>query len=499
MVVSALGGRTQATVQQLVEMRRQLDDLQRQLATGRKASNYADLGAASGLTIALRSQLATLSGFDQTMQTVGIRLELAQTALTRIGEIGSATKASLLQDFTIGSDGQAQAQRNARSRLDELLDLLNTQVDGRYLFSGRTVDGPAVASGAEIIEGDGARAGLRQVIDERRQADLGADGLGRLVLDAVGNTVSLAEDAAASPFGFKLAAASTDIAGATVAGPAGTPPSLSIDFGAATPQPGQTVTLTLSLPDGTTETLRLTATASTSPAAGEFAIGASAGATAANFRAALDTSLHALAGTRLVAASAMAAGAEFFALDATQVPQRVAGPPFATATALTAATPSDTMFWYTGEIAPDAPRGAASARIDAGIAVNYGMRANEEALRTLVQNVAVLAATSFAPTDPQARDAYAALADRLRPALDGAPSVQTVQEIASDIAAAQSAIKSAEERHRQSQGVLAGLLDETQGISNEEVVAQILSVQTRLQASLQATAILYQLNLVDYL
>ena len=34
------------------------------------------------------------------------------------------------------------------------------------------------------MNGDGARAGLKQIIAERKQADLGADGLGRLVISA---------------------------------------------------------------------------------------------------------------------------------------------------------------------------------------------------------------------------------------------------------------------------------------------------------------------------
>ena len=43
------------------------------------------------------------------------------------------------------------------------------------------------------------------------------------------------------------------------------------------------------------------------------------------------------------------------------------------------------------------------------------------------------------------------------------------------------------------------MLEEIEGVSNEEVAAQILALQTRLQASLQTTSLLYQTSLVNYL
>jgi flagellin-like hook-associated protein FlgL len=499
MSVSALGGRTQATVQSLIGMRQQLADLQRQLATGKKSATYAGLGLDSGLGVALRAQLSGIAGFDQSMTTVGVRLNVAQSALTRMTALGSEVQTALAQPGEITSSGQTVAQATARNQLDELLNLLNSQADGRYLFAGRKVDQPPVPSATQLLDGDGTRAGLSQVIDERRQADLGTSGLGRLAPASAGTAVTVSEDAAGSPFGFKLATASTDVPGAGVSGPAGAPPAVTVDFGASNPQPGQSVSFAFTLPDGSTATLRLAATTASPPEPGAFTSGADPAASAANLKSALDDGLAALAGTRLVAASAVAAANDFFSVDATHVPQRVDGPPFASATAMVAATPADTVFWYTGEVGADPARASTSAQVDTGMAVNYGLRANEDGLRNLVQSVAVLAATTFSPTDPSAKDAYSALADRVRPVLDGAPGTQKIDEIAAEIGAAQASVKAAQERHQQSSSVLAGLLDQSQGVSTVEVATQILALQTRLQASLQTTAILYQLNLSDYL
>jgi hypothetical protein len=50
---------------------------------------------------------------------------------------------------------------------------------------------PSVDTYTHILEGDGTRAGLKQIISERLQADQG-DGYGRLTLNpAAGDVVSL--------------------------------------------------------------------------------------------------------------------------------------------------------------------------------------------------------------------------------------------------------------------------------------------------------------------
>src|SRR5690606_37153943 len=97
-------------------------------------------------------------------------------------------------------------------------------------------------------------------ISERRQADVGADGLGRLVVAApAAGSVSLAEDAAGSPLGLKLGTVSGSFTGATVAGPTGAPPAIDVAFAAPLPQDGERLTITLGLPDGSSPTVSLTA------------------------------------------------------------------------------------------------------------------------------------------------------------------------------------------------------------------------------------------------
>jgi flagellin-like hook-associated protein FlgL len=268
---------------------------------------------------------------------------------------------------------------------------------------------------------------------------------------------------------------------------------MSVDF-TGLPNHGENVQFTFNLPDGTSERITLTATTSATPGPNEFAIGVDAATTATNLQTALTGSITTLANTALVAASAVAAADNFF----NGTPQRVSGPP-ATATALVAGTPADTVSWYTGENGPDPARSTATARVDTSITVAYGMRANEEGIRWIVQNIAALAAVTFSPTDPDSVARTAALNSRVGTNLAVPAGTQSIEEIATEIAGAQHTLQSAAERHRQTASTLAGMLEQIEGVSNEQVASEILALQTRLQASLQTTSLLYQTSLVNYL
>jgi len=498
MSITGIGSRSSLAVQSLVDMRRQLDDLQQQLGTGKKSDSYAGMGLDRGLAVGLREHLSALDSYDDAITNVGVRINVAQSVLGRLSDIGHSVKAAALQPSSVDSSGATIAQTTAYSELGEILGLLNTQSGDRYLFSGRGADQPAVESLDQVMNGDGARAGFKQIVAERKQADLGASGLGRLVVSAAATSVSLTEDAV-SPFGFKLAGINSTDANATITGPSGSPAVASIDLGASNPVVGDTIQFHFTLPDGTSESLTLTATTSSTPGPNEFRIGANSGVTASNLQAALTSSLSKLADTSLTAASAVAAANDFFNVDSTNPPQRVAGPPFNTATSLVAGTPANTVSWYTGEDATDPARATATARVDPSITASYGLRANEQGIRWIVQNVAALAAMTFSASDPNAMARSNALGQRVGQNLDVPPGTQKVEDIEADLASAQTTLAAATDRHRQTKSTLSDLLGQIEGVPQEQVAAQILALQTSLQASMQATSLLYKLSLVNFI
>ena len=491
---SALNART------ITQMRAQLDDLSRQLATGKKSDTHSGLGIERGLSLSLRNGLSRISVYETAIQTVGVRVSLMNTSIDRIRVLGQETRIDtrMPAPYDLASDGQTLPQRLASHRLDEMLNLLNSRAGDRYLFSGRATDGRATDTQQRIVNGDGPRAGLKQIIEERLQAEMGSDGRGRLLAPAVaGAAVTLQEDGT-HPFGFKLAAI-TNTFGAAVTPDAGPPPAIEIDFGATNPPDGGVVRVSLAMPDGTTKDIDLTATTEVPPPAGSFLIGATPGDTATNLVAAIDAEILSAAEVDLTAASAVRAAEDFFAMDAGNPPQRVDGPPFDTATAMVDGTAADTIFWYMGDTATDDSRDTSIARVDEEITVSYGARANEDGLRQIVQNVALLATMTYSETDPNDRDRYYALIGRIGKSLDAATGTRSVEAIQTELAGAKLQADAAKERLGDKKPLMQGLLDDIENAMPEEVSAMLLAMNTRMQASLQATALLNQFSLLNFI
>jgi flagellin-like hook-associated protein FlgL len=488
------------TVRMLTQMRMQLDELQRQLATGKRSDTYSGLGLNRSLDIQLRSQLGRADSFVTAIDTVGLRVNLMNSVLERMRALGHETRSELrapLNYQLIGGD-QTSEQISSALRFEEALSLLNERAGERYLFSGRATDVAATAAAKHIMDGSGARAGLRQLIAERLLADQGADGRGRLEApDATGSVVTLTRDGD-HPFGLTLGAVTTDFS-ATITPDAGPPPSIEIDLGGTNPPNGGRVQVRFGLPDGTTVDIELVATNENPPPANGFLIGADADATAQNLADALDTRMQQVVRVELAAASANQAGEEFFAIGDGNPPQRVAGPPFETATGFVDGTEGDTVFWYRGDAAAGNARQTSVARVDDAITVAYGARANEDGLRQIVQGAAVFAAIAFSDSDPDARDRYYALAGRLGAMLDQPDGVQNVAAIQTELAGAKLGAGAARERLNDRLPVLHGLLEDIENVSVEEVGATLLALNTRLQATLQTTAMLQRFSLLDYI
>ena len=497
MSITGPGSITAASVMAQNSMMTQLNTLGQELASGQAAQSYSDLQSQAGVALALNAQLSAITGYGNTATTVGTTLTVAQSVLTQLGSAGTGVQQAINQQgaFTLDNNGQTTTQAAAAAQLDNVLSLLNTQVGDNYIFSGSATNQPSVASATDILNGNGAQAGLTQVIAERQQADLGVSGLGRLSvgLTGSGSTVTLSQDG--SPFGFQLTGANSSLTGATATGPSGSPASISIDL-ASNPNPGDSVQFQLTLPDGSIQTISLQATTSSPPGANQFTIGALPSDTATNLQTALTSAISNLAQTALPAASAIAAANEFFGSDP---PQRVNGSPPDTSTGLANGTAANTVFWYTGENGSTPARQTATAQVGPTMTIDYGMRANEQALTNLVANVAVLAATTYSASDPNAQANYQALSQKVAANLDGKPGTQTISGIEADLANAQTTVGNAGKLNTQTQTTLQDMLQNIDGVNQNQVGEQILTLQNSLSASMSVTARLAQLSLVNYL
>jgi hypothetical protein len=396
-----------------------------------------------------------------------------------------------------------------------------------------------------------------------------------------------------------------------------------VDFAGGQPNSGDSISVTFNEPDGTTDSIKLTATSATPVPAGSFAIGATPDVTAKNFSDALTSAISTLANTSLVAASAVQAGDNFFSTDgsatgaaaapnqsgaittgatalsgtsgsdslspgfappdtitingttlsfvsgpaagpnqisstdtvqtllskidaitgtttpstvhggvvtintpdasslsistspataiaslgfasgstvtATQPPLRVKGPsPFTSASQLVNGS-ANTVQWYTGNSGPGSARSTATVRIDSSQTVQFGAQANEQAIRQALQSVATYAAVTLSPTGTNSPAASAALSQRIATNLTPQAGAQTISDIQTQFATAQTTMQDAQARQTQTQTALQNLVSSTEGINQNQVASEILSLQTSLQASYQTTAMLSQLSLTKFL
>jgi flagellin-like hook-associated protein FlgL len=497
MSITGPGSITAANVLAQNNMMTQLNTLGQELASGQAAQTYSGLQSQAGVALGLNAQLSAITGYSNTTTAVGTTLSVAQSVLTQLGSAGTSMVQAINQQatFQLNNSGQTTTQATAAAQLDNILSLLNTQVGSNYVFSGSATNQPSVASASDILNGNGAQAGLTQVISERQQADLGVSGLGHLstAIGGGGSTVTVSQDG--TPFGFQLTGVDSSLTGATVTGPSGSPPSISVALG-SNPNPGDSIQFQLTLPDGSTQTISLQATTNSPPGANQFTIGTLPSDTATNLQTALTTAITGLTQTALPAASAMAAANDFFSSNP---PLRVNGSPPDTSTALVNGATANTVFWYTGENGGTPARQTATAQVGPTTTVDYGMRANEQALTTLVANVAVLAATTYSATDPNAQANYLALSQKVATNLDGPPGTQTVSDIEADLANVQTTVSNAGTLNTQTQSTLQDMLQNIDGVNQNQIGEDILTLQNNLSASMSVSARLAQLSLVNYL
>jgi flagellar hook-associated protein 3 FlgL len=351
------------------KMQGRFADLQTQLGTGMKASTLADMGRDLPMSLSVRARLSKIEGFSANIATVDLRLSFLDKTMARLQKIESEGRNATVQgQYGTNNINMATLPSLSKARLDEVVTLLNSDVAGRYLFGGTNTDSAPVPDTNVLLDGQGGKAGFKTVLNERKAADAGVDGRGRLGSTllagdppvpgpATASVVNLTEDGV-HPFGFKLSNISTTAAATALSytTPVVTNPptakNLSVTFEpdpAEQIQSGRTVTLGFTLPDGseTQITLRATTAAESNGGVDEFIIGDHAGETAFNFNEALKAKLVTVGETELAGASNFAAAENFFN-GAGEPVLRVDGDP-ATATALRVADHTDTVMWYQGQ------------------------------------------------------------------------------------------------------------------------------------------------------
>ncbi|MCA0399610.1 MAG: hypothetical protein LCH38_02210 [Proteobacteria bacterium] len=484
----------------LMDMRQTLDDLVRQMSSGKKSETYGGLGESRVSSLTFRNQQEIANGFTDVIDVTTIRLQVMTRSTNEMRTLAEKARSVMLG--TRGTGGYPEitsAVKQVQAQFEQIVSSLNDQHEGLYLYSGRARDVRPVVDANTMIWGDGTNAGLRQVVDERRQADIGT-GNGRMLSTNVGTLTTLSEDAVGNPFGIKLVpgTAGGGMTNVTVVGPGGGPTNISFNF-TGQPNPGERVTFTITLPDGKTKNIGFAVGVAGAADDTVFNVGATPADTALNLKNAIDGKLSSLASGELREASAKIASEQFFSGSNTVFPPRVQ-PPFATSTSYAVPGTRPTVIWYKGDDnLAVAARDTQRAAVDSGTFISFGARANEAPLRDTLVALGMFLSEDYPPNVASTKDRFDAATGRAIEIMNTTGGPNAILQMNSDFGRSTAQVIETKQRHNDRKEFLSGLLAEIENVDNEEVAVRLTSLRTQLEASYQATARVSQLSIVNYL
>ena len=133
-------------------------------------------------------------------------------------------------------------------------------------------------------------------------------------------------------------------------------------------------------------------------------------------------------------------------------------------------------------------------RIDNGVDIDYGIRADNPAIRTVMNALFALATTDL---NSATETGFHEIA--IRAASDLASGGRGVTSLSADLGVKEAMLDSTESRHKDYQVVIATQLDRAENVDMAEAVTKLTQTQTNLQASYQLLATLRNLSLANFL
>jgi flagellar hook-associated protein 3 FlgL len=157
------------------------------------------------------------------------------------------------------------------------------------------------------------------------------------------------------------------------------------------------------------------------------------------------------------------------------------------------------VLWYQGEDSGTPAIDTQSVQISAGASIGTGARANDGSIQQVLTGLATMAYALPATTGGDVNTAYQAVVDRAGSLLTSAYTSPSIQDTVTQLSLASARLTNASSTNAATQNTVQNTIDGIEQAPTEEVVAKLLDVQNRLQASYQITATLSKLSLVNYI
>lgn len=143
-------GQSQAQSSRLMNLQKTMTDLQRQSTTQKKYETMSGFGAASKSVMRYRTDISNLTTYTNNIDLASNRIKIMNTAMDSARRAGEDL-VSAISTQVIGGEVDIESIRNiAKSSLDFLQTLINTESEGRYLFAGSAVETPPLANRSAV-------------------------------------------------------------------------------------------------------------------------------------------------------------------------------------------------------------------------------------------------------------------------------------------------------------------------------------------------------------
>lgn len=120
----------------LSDMRGQLQDLQRQLSSGKKSETYGGLGDKRVSALTFRNQSSVADSFKGVVELTDIRLQVMTKRTEEVSKSVDSARAVLLRQRGTGSYADlTAAKQQVQASFEQMITTFNAQHEGLFLFS----------------------------------------------------------------------------------------------------------------------------------------------------------------------------------------------------------------------------------------------------------------------------------------------------------------------------------------------------------------------------
>jgi flagellar hook-associated protein 3 FlgL len=118
---------------------RQVSDFQLQVTTGKKSQSFSGIAKDTGRLLTLKSEVSNAQQFLQNIVVVEKRLDLMEFSLEQLDDLARQTRTDLINALNGSNANRSELDKIMQARLNQVVDLLNTRDDSRFLFAGGKV------------------------------------------------------------------------------------------------------------------------------------------------------------------------------------------------------------------------------------------------------------------------------------------------------------------------------------------------------------------------